>query len=70
MKGHRSGLQARILEGNLRAFFTPCACHNLNLLLSDMAKSSVNCTTFFGVLARLYSFLAGFAKRWSISNNT
>ena len=44
----------------------PSACHNLNLLLSDMAKSSVNGTTFFGVLTRSYSFLAGSTKRWSI----
>ena len=39
MKGHKSGLQSRILEYNPRAFFTPCACHSLNLLLGDMAKS-------------------------------
>ena len=66
MKGHKSGLQARILESNPRAFFAPCACHNLNLLLSDMAKSSVKGTKFFGVLARLYTFLSGSTKRWTI----
>ena len=66
MKGHKSGLQSRILEHNPRAFFTPCACHSLNLLLGDIAKSCVKGTSFFGVLARLYVFLSGSTKRWSI----
>ena len=66
MKGHKSGLQSRILEHNPRAFFTPCACHSLNLLLGDIAKSCVRGTSFFGVMARLYSFFSGSTKRWSI----
>ena len=40
MKGCNKGVQARIFEINKRAFFVPC--HNLNLLLSDMANSSVD----------------------------
>ncbi|KAL5515144.1 hypothetical protein EMCRGX_G000269 [Ephydatia muelleri] len=35
------GVQARILELNKRALFEPCSCHSLNLVLGDMAKSSV-----------------------------
>ena len=53
-------------ETNPWAFFTPCTCHNPNLLLSDMTKSSVKGTTFFGILAWLYAFLSGSTKRWSI----
>ncbi|XP_065671839.1 uncharacterized protein LOC136089706 [Hydra vulgaris] len=37
MKGHNSGVQARLLERNSRAFYTPCVCHNYNLVLGDMA---------------------------------
>ena len=66
MKGHKSGLQSRLLEHNPRAFFTPCACHSLNLLLGDIAKSCVRGTSFFGVMACLYSFFSGSTKRWSI----
>ena len=66
MKGHKSGLQSRILQHNPRAFLTPCACHSLNLLLGDIAKSCVKGTSFFGVLSRLYVFLSGSTKRWSI----
>ncbi|XP_025202251.1 uncharacterized protein LOC112599539 [Melanaphis sacchari] len=41
MKGEYQGVQSRIKQKNPRAFFTPCATHNLNLLLGDIAKSSV-----------------------------
>ena len=37
MIGKRSGVQARILNHNYRAFFTPCANHKLNLVIGDMA---------------------------------
>ncbi|XP_030502830.2 uncharacterized protein LOC115718002 [Cannabis sativa] len=33
MKGKNKGVQSRLLELNPRAFYTPCACHSLNLLL-------------------------------------
>ena len=39
MKGQNSGVQAQLLQKNLRAFFMPCACHNYNLVLGDMAKT-------------------------------
>ena len=50
MKGHTLGAQARLLQKNLRAFFTPCACHNDNLVLGDMAKTCPDAMTFFGTL--------------------
>ncbi|VAH23389.1 unnamed protein product [Triticum turgidum subsp. durum] len=39
MKGKHQGVQRRLLETNPRALFMPCACHSMNLTLSDMAKS-------------------------------
>ena len=47
MRGRISGVQARILELNKRALFVPCSCHSLNLVLGDMANSSVTAVTFF-----------------------
>ncbi|XP_025208235.1 uncharacterized protein LOC112603731 [Melanaphis sacchari] len=47
MKGEYQGVQSRIKQKNPRAFFTPCATHNLNLLLGDIAKSSVKAISFF-----------------------
>ncbi|XP_020159441.2 uncharacterized protein [Aegilops tauschii subsp. strangulata] len=41
MKGKNQGVQSRLLATNPRALYMPCACHSLNLSLSDMAKSCV-----------------------------
>ncbi|ESQ33345.1 hypothetical protein EUTSA_v10009558mg [Eutrema salsugineum] len=40
MKGKNKGVQKRLLEINSRAVYTPCGCHSLNLLLTDIASSS------------------------------
>ncbi|XP_060959230.1 uncharacterized protein LOC133030491 [Cannabis sativa] len=37
MRGKNKGVQTRLLEMNPRALYNSCACHSLNLLLSDMA---------------------------------
>ena len=39
MKGKHKGVQQRLLQVNPRAFYTPCGCHSLNLIICDMAKS-------------------------------
>ncbi|WOH05720.1 hypothetical protein DCAR_0625140 [Daucus carota subsp. sativus] len=36
MKGNNKSVQTSLLERNPRAFYTPCACHSLNLILSDI----------------------------------
>ena len=65
MKGKHSGLQKQILEKNKRAFFVPCGCHSLNLVLSDPAKTSVPTVTLFGTIQRLFVFFSSSTKRWS-----
>ncbi|XP_062085461.1 uncharacterized protein LOC133791556 [Humulus lupulus] len=50
MKGKHQGVQKRLLELNPRALYTPCGCHNLNLVLCDVANSCVKAVSFFGVL--------------------
>ncbi|XP_050792381.1 zinc finger MYM-type protein 1-like [Gopherus flavomarginatus] len=66
MKGCISGMQARLLRENPRAFFVPCACHSLNLILCDMAKSSVEAIAFFGLLQRIYVLFSASTQRWQI----
>ncbi|XP_065642774.1 uncharacterized protein LOC136074389 [Hydra vulgaris] len=66
MKGHNSGVQARLLERNSRAFYTPCVCHNYNLVLGDMAKTCSDAMTFFGTLQRIYTLFASSTKRWTV----
>lgn len=66
MKGKYKGVQAKILQKNPKAFFTPCACHSLNLLLGDMAKCNSKAMTFFGIMNRIYTIFSGSPIRWSI----
>jgi hypothetical protein len=66
MRGRISGVQARLLEQNPRAFFVPCACHSLNLVLCDMAKSSVDAISFFGLCQRIYVLFSASTQRWEI----
>ncbi|XP_067140986.1 zinc finger MYM-type protein 1-like [Centruroides vittatus] len=49
MKGKVSGVQARLLKENPRAFFTPCVCHNYNLVSGDVAKICPEALTFFEI---------------------
>jgi len=66
MKGKNQGVQRRLLEINIRALYMPCACHSLNLMLSDMAKSCGKAITFFGVVQRIYVLFSGSTKRWKV----
>ena len=66
MKGHKSGVQARLLDMNPRALFSPCACHSYNLLLGDLAKTCPDAMTFFGIIQRIYVMFSASTQRWSI----
>ena len=63
MKCKNQGVQKRLLDINPRAYYTPCGCHNLNLVLGDMANSCTRAVSFFGVLQRIYSLFASSTKR-------
>jgi hypothetical protein len=63
-------VQAHILRVNSRAFFTPCACHNLNIVLGDMAKCSSQAVTFLGVSQRIYVIFSASPARWKILEDT
>ncbi|XP_018367031.1 PREDICTED: zinc finger MYM-type protein 1-like [Trachymyrmex cornetzi] len=67
MKGFKSGVQAQLLRENRKAFFTPCGCHNLNLVLADIANVSPKAVTFFDVIQRLYTFLSASNYRYDIA---
>lgn len=65
MIGIHSGVKTRILEINPRAFFTPCGCHNWNLLIVDASKSSPAASSFFGFIQRIYTLFSRSSKRWT-----
>ncbi|KAL4113252.1 hypothetical protein QTP88_016911 [Uroleucon formosanum] len=54
MKGKNQGVQARLLNINPRAFYIPCSCHSLNLVVADAASSSKGTISLFGLIQRLY----------------
>lgn len=66
MKGIQNGVQARIKNINPRAFYVPCSSHSLNLVVNDMAKSSLEATHFFNIVQKLYVFFSSSTLRWSI----
>ena len=66
MKGVHSGVQKWLLNINSRAFFIPCACHNYNLVVADMAKTCPDALTFFGIVQRMYTIFSASTKRWSL----
>ncbi|KAI3687482.1 hypothetical protein L1987_81179 [Smallanthus sonchifolius] len=66
MKGKHQGVQTRFLKENPRAFYTPCGCHSLNLILCDMANSCVKGKSFFGKIQRIYTIFANSINRWQI----
>lgn len=60
------GVRSRISKLYPRAFFNPCGCHSLNLIVGDAAKSSVKSVSLFGVLQRLYILFSASTKRWAV----
>ena len=56
MKEKHKGVQKRELEINLRAFYTLCGFHSLNLALCDMANSCIKAKSFFGIVQCLYIY--------------
>ncbi|GBL53679.1 hypothetical protein AVEN_192415-1 [Araneus ventricosus] len=47
MKGELAGVQAKIRNINSCAFLIQCGSHSLNLVVNDMAKSSLEGANFF-----------------------
>jgi hypothetical protein len=64
MKGKHQGVQRRLLDVNLRAFYSACGCHSLNLTLCDMAKSCAK--DFFGIIQRIYTTSSNSTKKWQM----
>ena len=66
MKGRNKGVQARLLEKNPRALYVPCGAHSLNLMISDAATASIDATSYFGTVQKLYNLFSASPQRWAI----
>ena len=63
MKGKNKGVQARLLEKNPRALYVPCGAHTLNLVVADAAKNSVDATSYFGNVQKIYNLFSAAVQR-------
>ena len=59
----KKGVQKRIIDINPKAFYTPCGCHNFNLVLCDVANSCPKATSFFGVVEHIYTLFSSSTRR-------
>lgn len=66
MRGINSGVQRHILNRNPKAFFVPCACHSLNLVINDGASKSGQVVNFFGLVQELFVFFSSSTSRWDV----
>ena len=62
MKEKHQGVQKCFLEINPRALYMPCACHRLNLTLSDITHSYIKVVSFFVVVQRIHSLFSSSPK--------
>jgi len=65
MSGSFTGVQKRISDIIPNASYVHCAAHNLNLVLSDVAKSSSKMLFFFDILQDIFLFFSKSAPRWT-----
>ena len=66
MTGVHSGIQKRFLNITSRVFFTPCACHNYNLVVADMIKTCPDALTCLEIVQRVYTIFLASTKRASL----
>lgn len=66
MSGRFSGLQSKIKDRSPLTLYIHCCAHNLNLVLIDSIRSSINAVSFFGILEALYTFITNSLPRLKI----
>jgi len=58
MKEKNNGVQQLILDKNPLAFFVPCACHSLNLVVNDAADALLESFSFFSIVQEIFNFFS------------
>ncbi|CAF1045498.1 unnamed protein product [Didymodactylos carnosus] len=66
MRHKRNGVQSHIANINSRAYFVPCVCHSLGLVVVDAVKGAIEIVKFFSTIQTIYNFFSGLTKRWHI----
>lgn len=65
MSGVYTGVQKRIKDKVPTASYVHCCAHNLNLVISDAAKSSQKVVSFFETVQAVFNFFSVSAPRWA-----
>lgn len=65
MSGQYSGVQKRISDIVSTASYVHCCAHNLNLVISDAAKTSLSVTKFFQTIQNVFNFFSTSSPRWT-----
>ncbi|XP_029343946.1 zinc finger MYM-type protein 1-like [Acyrthosiphon pisum] len=65
MSGAYTGVQKRISDVVPSASYIHCTAHSLNLVISDIAKSSQKVALFFDLVQDIFLFFSKSAPRWA-----
>lgn len=66
MSGAHFGVQKRIINIVPTALYVHCCAHNLNLVISDAAKTSQKIVSFFSIVQDVFNFFGSSAPRWAL----
>lgn len=65
MSGIHNGVKKRILDIVPNATYIHCNAHNLNLVLSDVARSTTKVSSFFDTIQEIFNFFSKSGPRWA-----
>ncbi|XP_072943498.1 zinc finger MYM-type protein 1-like [Epargyreus clarus] len=66
MSGAYNGVQKRIKDIQPNAEYVHCASHNLNLVINDAVRGSIEIQKFFAIMQDLFNFFGNSIKRWDL----
>jgi hypothetical protein len=65
MSGVKSEVQKRISDVVTNSLYVHCTAYNINLVIADVAKSSLKISTFFDIAHNIYLFFNQSAPTWA-----
>ncbi|XP_046971602.1 zinc finger MYM-type protein 1-like [Vanessa cardui] len=66
MSGAYNGVQKQVKDIQPNAEYVHCASHNLNLVVNDAVRGSVEIQKFFATIQDLFNFFGNSIKRWDL----
>ncbi|CAH0552959.1 unnamed protein product [Brassicogethes aeneus] len=66
MSGAYNGVRKQIKDIQPNAEYVHCASHNLNLVVNDAVRGSIEIQKFFAIIQDLFNFFGNSIKRWDL----